>query len=275
MKSMCHEARRNSPSVADWQPDVLLHAHHVADRLVLDRAQLARVDRPRGVVVARAASSRSRSQQAADVVGAERRAVVAHCHRSMPPCSDPLEPDVVLGEGRRGRRRRGHVAQLGELQLRSNVVRSGRCSIEVIHHEKCSARQTRRRQAPSSASSSAARRRSEPRASASARTRTSCEREVQALRAGRRDDVRGVAGEEQPAVLHRLDDEAAHPVTPFSSTGPFGERPAVEPEPELELLPDALVGPLVDVLVGRHCRYRRLSSGERMLSSAKPRSCCA
>ena len=49
MKSMCQDVRRNSPSVADCSPTVLLHAHDVADRLVLDRAQLGGVDlaRPR------------------------------------------------------------------------------------------------------------------------------------------------------------------------------------------------------------------------------------
>ena len=35
-------------------------------------------------------------------------------------------------------------------------------------------------------------------------------REVQPLGAGRRHDVRRVAGQEQPAVLHRLHHEAAH-----------------------------------------------------------------
>ena len=36
------------------------------------------------------------------------------------------------------------------------------------------------------------------------------DREVHALGAGRRHDMRGIAGEEQPAILHRLDGEAAH-----------------------------------------------------------------
>ena len=44
MKSMCHEARRNSPSVAELQPDLLLLANDIADRLVFDRPELGGVD---------------------------------------------------------------------------------------------------------------------------------------------------------------------------------------------------------------------------------------
>ena len=52
------------------QPDLLLLAHDVADRLVLDPLQLLGVDAPRLEVLARL-QQRGRSQQAADVVGAE------------------------------------------------------------------------------------------------------------------------------------------------------------------------------------------------------------
>ena len=44
------------------QADVLLHAHHVADRVVLDRAQLVGVDPALGVVLARRSSSGGRSR---------------------------------------------------------------------------------------------------------------------------------------------------------------------------------------------------------------------
>ena len=74
MKSMCQEARRNSPSVTGAQPDLLLHAHDLADRVVLDGAQLLVVEpavRVRGPRV----EQPLRAQQAADVVGAERRRV--------------------------------------------------------------------------------------------------------------------------------------------------------------------------------------------------------
>ena len=62
MKSMCHDARRNSPSVTDSQPDLLLHPHDVADRGVLGGAQLVGVEpaggvRPRGPRAARAGAA--------------------------------------------------------------------------------------------------------------------------------------------------------------------------------------------------------------------------
>ena len=74
--------------------------------------------------------------------------------------------------------------------------------------------------------------------------------EVQPLRAGRRDDVRGVAREEEPPVLHRLDDEAAHAGHALLDDRPLVQRPAGQPEPRAQLLPDALVRPLVERLVG-------------------------
>ncbi len=71
MKSMCQEARRNSPSDTAAEPDVLLHPHRLADRLVLDGTQLGVVDAARLVVAARL-MERGWPQQAADVVGPER-----------------------------------------------------------------------------------------------------------------------------------------------------------------------------------------------------------
>ena len=54
------------------QPDVGLHPHHVPDGVVLDRAEFVGVDRPLGVLGPRRQQS-LRTQQAADVIGAERR----------------------------------------------------------------------------------------------------------------------------------------------------------------------------------------------------------
>ncbi len=51
-------------------------------------------------------------------------------------------------------------------------------------------------------------------------------------------------------MLHRLGDEAAHAGDALLEDRPLGERPAVDPEPRLQLGPDALVRPLGDVLVG-------------------------
>ena len=53
------------------EPDVLLHRHGLADRVVLDRAQLGGVDPARGEVLARLKQV-PRPQQAADMVGPER-----------------------------------------------------------------------------------------------------------------------------------------------------------------------------------------------------------
>ena len=78
MKSMCHDVRRNSPSVAALQADVLLHPHDLADRLVLDAREAPPSSmRPGGVLLARR-EERGRAQQAADVVGAERRPLASH-----------------------------------------------------------------------------------------------------------------------------------------------------------------------------------------------------
>jgi hypothetical protein len=54
------------------QPGIFLHLHGFADRLVLDRAQLVTIDATRGVVIT-GLKQRRRAEQAADVVGAERR----------------------------------------------------------------------------------------------------------------------------------------------------------------------------------------------------------
>ncbi len=78
MKSMCHDARRNSPSVADCRPTSSCMRDDVADRVVLDRAQLGGVDAvPAAKSVARL-QELGRAEQAADVVGAERRLIELH-----------------------------------------------------------------------------------------------------------------------------------------------------------------------------------------------------
>ncbi len=157
MKSMCHEARRNSPSVADCSPASSCLRTIVADRLVLDPAQLGRVDRAGGEVVARLRAA------AAAAAGCRRgrRGTAASCAACLrlgcglghlSSLVTPSESHLVKARrsSRRGsspRPRRRHVAQLGQLQLLVERVAAGRrCSIDVIHHEKCSARQTRRRQ---------------------------------------------------------------------------------------------------------------------------------
>ena len=106
---------------------------------------------------------------------------------------------------------------------RTRRRRGSRCSIDVIHHEKCSARQTRR--------SAVSEYRLELRASLACRDRVGehanvGHREVEPLRPGRRDDVRGVAREVEPTVLHRLDDEAPHAGHALLDDRALVERPA-------------------------------------------------
>ena len=73
MKSMCQEARRNSPSVADWRPTSSCICDRGGDLLVLDRRQVSRGDPARGEVVTGLQQPLG-AEQAADVVGAERGA---------------------------------------------------------------------------------------------------------------------------------------------------------------------------------------------------------
>ena len=65
--------------------------------------------------------------------------------------------------------------------------------------------------------------------------------------------MRRVAGEEEPPVLHGLDHEAPHRRDALLEDLARVQRPALEFEPPRQLVPDALVGPLVEVLV-RHWR---------------------
>ena len=91
--------------------------------------------------------------------------------------------------------------------------------------------------------------------------------EVEALGSGRRDDVRGVAGQEKPAVAHRFGDEAPHRRHRLLRDRADVRRPPIpRGQPRLELVPDAIVGPVVDVLVRRtlqiQARHRRRAHAE-------------
>src|SRR5438876_4992554 len=74
-------------------------------------------------------------------------------------------------------------------------------------------------------------------------------REVEPFRSSRRHDVARVAREKEPAVLERLDDEAPHPRDALLEDGPLGELPVPNTQPRLQLDPDSLVRPLVEILV--------------------------
>src|SRR3954469_10608445 len=64
------------------------------------------------------------------------------------------------------------------------------------------------------------------------------DREVEALGARRRDDVRGVAREVEVAVLHRRGDERAHRGDALLEDLALADAPALGGEPDLQLLPD-------------------------------------
>ena len=76
-------------------------------------------------------------------------------------------------------------------------------------------------------------------------------REVQPLRPGRRHDMRGVPRQEQPAALHRLDDEAAHRRDAALQDRAFRQRESIARRAHLQLRPDPIVRPRRDVLVRR------------------------
>ena len=119
--------------------------------------------------------------------------------RSSPPASS--RPPAT-----RSRSRGGTAAAAARRRRRRRSV----CSSVVIHQEKCWARQTRAGTCRSSRRAASVEPSRSSRSSASASTPHVGHGEVEALGAGGRHDVGGVAGEEQAAVPHRLGHEAAH-----------------------------------------------------------------
>ena len=100
--------------------------------------------------------------------------------------------------------------------------------------------------------------------------------EVEALRAGRRDDVRGVAGEEQPAVLHRLDTNERIGVTLFSIAAPRPTRNAGRRARAKRASSSSQMRSSGQSSIrssGATCRYSRDTVGDRIEYSANPRSC--
>ena len=77
MKSMCHDVRRSSPSVAACRPtsSCIRTTSRIASSST--RAAPPSSIRPSGVLLARL-EKRGRAQQAADVVGAERWPLASH-----------------------------------------------------------------------------------------------------------------------------------------------------------------------------------------------------
>ena len=133
----------------------------------------------------------------------------------------------------RARARAAHIAQLRKLKLvlKPSGSSSKRCSIEVIHHEKCWARQTRRRQVSRSTHPAARSAAAIPIGQRLGQHAHVGDRQIHALGAGRRHDVRGIAGQEQPPVLHRLDHKAAHGRDALLEDRPIRWHPAIVRSP--------------------------------------------
>src|SRR5712691_7884408 len=173
-------------------------------------------------------------------------------------CIDPptcsildRQPHIVLGERAHGCLRAGHIVELGELALAVEAVVDG-IEMEQLRHPPGETLrlpnppQAGRRIALEEIAAAGTIERDE-------RARKHLDvgqREIHALGARRRLDVGGIAGEEQPAVLHRLDHEAAHGGDALLHHGALGERPGAA-EARMQLLPDAPVRPVLDVVVGR------------------------
>src|SRR6516225_9706079 len=159
------------------------------------------------------------------------------------------EPGVVLGQ--RAHRRFGarHVVELGALALAIEGVVAG-VEMKQLRHPPGEALrlpdppQTGRRIALERiAAAGAIELRDRAREHPYVR-----ECEIHALRAGRRLDVGGIAGEKKPAVLHGLGHEAAHGGDTLLQHRALGEF-ARTADAGTQFLPDARVRPVLDVVV--------------------------
>src|SRR5918995_1080837 len=217
-----------------------------------------------GALVSRpaAAAERSRSSATSSITGGTlatairrlRPANTMPAARSGGPPEDGLnvlEADVVLGE--RGRRlvRGADVSQLGELKLEVEGV----ASLGRVQHRRHPPREvlgtpdaaqrvvgvTIEQRLVAGAVPGGDRVGEQPHVGDS---------QVEPLRARGRHDVRGVPGEQQTAAPHRLDDETPHARDALLEDLARVQRPALDPESPFELLPDPVVGPLVERFVG-------------------------
>ncbi|HLH75081.1 MAG TPA: hypothetical protein VKX96_17515 [Chloroflexota bacterium] len=68
--------------------------------------------------------------------------------------------------------------------------------------------------------------------------------------------MRGVPGEEQPTVLHGLDDQATHGGDTLVEDRPLGESLTIHYESLVQLFPDPVVRSVVGHIVGPALQYR-------------------
>ena len=76
------------------------------------------------------------------------------------------------------------------------------------------------------------------------------DRQVESLRTGWWNRVRGVTGDHEPTPTHRLGDETAEPQQgAVEDRSLFELEPVIAVDPSLQLVPNLLVRPQLDVLV--------------------------
>src|SRR4051795_10534365 len=168
------------------------------------------------------------------------------------PGSDTGQPDVVLGQRCRARRRAGDVAQLGGLELalervlpRWAMQHRGHPPREVLDAPHPA--QARLRVALEAVAVAAL----EPVDQGGGEHAHVGDRQVEPLGPGRGHDVGGVAGEEQATVLHRLHQQAGPRGEALLEHSAPVERPTVRgSEADAQLVPDPLVGPGLDLVGG-------------------------
>src|SRR5438034_607744 len=186
---------------------------------------------------------------------------------------DVLEPDVVFREGRRCLLRGADIGELRQLQPGVELV----SALEAVQHRghepgevlgPPDAPESVRRVALQQGAVTV----SVPGGDSRGEQANIRDREVEAFRARGRNDVSRVAGEEEAPVLHGLHNDASHPGDSLFEHLPRVQRPALEPEAQPKLLPDPVVGPLVEVFVGpyleveaRHLRRTHAVQGEAAL----------
>jgi len=87
------------------------------------------------------------------------------------------------------------------------------------------------------------------------------EGQVEALGPGGRHDVRRVTRQEQPPVVHGRGDEAAHRRDGLLRDRAFLQVPSRHAEAVPQLGPDPVIGPPLDLLVGRHLQIQPADLG--------------
>src|SRR6266542_5071733 len=76
-------------------------------------------------------------------------------------------------------------------------------------------------------------------------------RQIQSFGSGRRHNVRRVSCQVQAAVLHWLDNKAAHSRDPLLQDRSFDEFPSLTRQANLQLLPDSFIRPVRDIFIRR------------------------